>query len=78
MHDGYETNTQTDPRNIRVHLILEQKLQVHAIAIDIYKAIMDLATNGVVIMDAIKCVNGKLDPPKQTREGDIAGYQGRY
>ena len=37
------------------------KLQARAIANDCYKYIMDLTTNGVVITDAIKYVNGKMD-----------------
>lgn len=37
------------------------KLQARAIANDCYKYIMDLTTNGVVITDAIKYVQGKLD-----------------
>ena len=37
------------------------KLQDRAIANDCYKYIMDLTTNGVVITDALKYVQGKLD-----------------
>jgi len=37
------------------------KLQARAIANDCYKYIMDLTTNGVVITDAIKYVNAKMD-----------------
>jgi hypothetical protein len=37
------------------------KLQARAIANDCYKYIMDLTTNGVVITDAIKYVQGKMD-----------------
>ena len=37
------------------------KLQATAIINDSYKYIMDLTTNGVVITDAIKYVNGKMD-----------------
>jgi hypothetical protein len=37
------------------------KLQARAIANDCYKYIMDLTTNGVVITDALKYVQGKLD-----------------
>jgi hypothetical protein len=37
------------------------KLQSRAIANDCYKYIMDLTTNGVVVTDALKYVQGKLD-----------------
>jgi hypothetical protein len=37
------------------------KLQARAIANDCYKYIMDLTTNGVIITDAIKYVQGKMD-----------------
>jgi ribosome recycling factor len=37
------------------------KQQARAIANDCYKYIMDLTTNGVVITDALKYVQGKLD-----------------
>jgi hypothetical protein len=37
------------------------KLQARAIANDCYKYIMDLTTNGVVITDAIKYVQGQMD-----------------
>ena len=37
------------------------KLQARAIANDCYKYIMDLTSNGVVITDALKYVQGKLD-----------------
>jgi predicted transcriptional regulator len=37
------------------------KLQATAIINDSYKYIMDLTANGVVITDAIKYVNGKMD-----------------
>ena len=37
------------------------KLQARAIANDCYKYIMNLTTNGVVITDALKYVQGKLD-----------------
>jgi predicted transcriptional regulator len=37
------------------------KLQARAIANDCYKYIMDLTTNGVVVTDAIKYVQGKMD-----------------
>jgi hypothetical protein len=37
------------------------KLQARAIVNDCYKYIMDLTTNGVVITDAIKYVQGKMD-----------------
>jgi hypothetical protein len=36
-------------------------LQARAIANDCYKHIMDLTTNGVVVTDAIKYVQGKMD-----------------
>jgi hypothetical protein len=36
-------------------------MQARAIANDCYKYIMDLTTNGVVITDALKYVQGKLD-----------------
>jgi IS30 family transposase len=44
--------TAADPRT---------KLQVRAIANDCYKYIMDLITNGVVVTDTIKYVQGKMD-----------------
>jgi hypothetical protein len=37
------------------------KLQATAIINDSYKNVMDLTTNGVVITDAIKYVNGKME-----------------
>ena len=37
------------------------KLQARAIAIDCYEYNMDLATNGIVVTDAIKNVNAKMD-----------------
>jgi hypothetical protein len=37
------------------------KLQAHAIAIDIYKNIMDLATNGVIINDALRIIQSKVN-----------------
>jgi hypothetical protein len=37
------------------------KLQAHAIAIDIYKNIMDLTTNGVIVNDALRIVQSKMD-----------------
>ena len=42
------------------------KLQARAIAHDCYKYIMDLTTNGVVITDAIKYVQGKMDHLNKT------------
>jgi len=44
--------TTTDPKT---------KLQARAIANDCYKFIMDLTTNGVVVTDAIKYIQGKMD-----------------
>jgi hypothetical protein len=37
------------------------KLQAHAIAIDIYKNIMDLTRNGVIVNDALRIVQSKMD-----------------
>jgi predicted transcriptional regulator len=37
------------------------KLQAHAIAIDIYKNIMDLATNGVIVNDALQITQSKVN-----------------
>jgi DNA-binding transcriptional regulator LsrR (DeoR family) len=37
------------------------KLRARAVANDCYKYIMDLTTNGVVVTDAIKYVQGKMD-----------------
>jgi hypothetical protein len=37
------------------------KLQARAIANDCYKCIMDLTTNGIVVTDAIKYVQSKMD-----------------
>jgi IS30 family transposase len=37
------------------------KLQARAIANDCYKYIMDLTTNGIIVTDAIKYVQGKMD-----------------
>jgi hypothetical protein len=37
------------------------KLQAHAIAIDIYKNIMDLATNGVIVNDALRIIQSKIN-----------------
>jgi transposase len=58
--------TATDPKT---------KLQARAIANDCYKYIMDLTTNGVVITDAIKYVQGKMGPAKQNRESICTAYQ---
>jgi predicted transcriptional regulator len=44
------------------------KLQARAIANDCYKYIMDLTTNGVVITDAIKYVQGQMDRLNKTEE----------
>jgi transcriptional regulator len=37
------------------------KLQAHAIAIDIYKNIMDLTTNGVIVNDALRIIQSKVN-----------------
>jgi hypothetical protein len=37
------------------------KLQSRAIANDCYEYIMDLATNGIVVTDATKYLNAKMD-----------------
>jgi hypothetical protein len=37
------------------------KLQARAIANDCYKYIMDLTTNGAIVSDALKYVNGKAE-----------------
>ena len=44
------------------------KLQATAIINDSYKYLMDLATNGVVITDAIKYVQGKMDHLNKTEK----------
>jgi transposase len=44
------------------------KLQARAIANDCYKYIMDLTTNGVVVTDAIKYVQGKIDYLNKTEK----------
>ena len=44
--------TTTDPKT---------KLQARAIANDCYKYIMDLATNGVVVTNALEYIQGKTD-----------------
>src|SRR5829696_5233158 len=44
------------------------KLQARAIANDCYKYIMDLTTNGVVITDDIKYVQGKMDHLNKTEK----------
>ncbi len=44
------------------------KLWARAIANDCYKYIMDLTTNGVVITDAIKFVQGKMDHLNKTEK----------
>jgi hypothetical protein len=44
------------------------KLQARAIANDCYKYIMDLTTDGVVITDAIKYVQGKMDHLNKTEK----------
>jgi len=49
--------TSSDPRT---------KLQARAVANDIYQAIMNLGTNGVVVSDTIKYIQGK----KQEEEGE--------
>jgi predicted DNA-binding protein YlxM (UPF0122 family) len=45
-------NTAADPKT---------KLQAHAIAIDIYKNIMDLTTNGVIVNDALRIIQSKVN-----------------
>ncbi len=37
------------------------KLQAHAIVTDIYKHIMDLTTNGVIINDALRIIQSKVN-----------------
>jgi Holliday junction resolvase RusA-like endonuclease len=37
------------------------KLQAHAIAIDIYKNIMELTTNGVIVNDELRVVQSKME-----------------
>jgi DNA-binding CsgD family transcriptional regulator len=37
------------------------KLQAHAIAIDIYKNIMDLTTNGVIVNDALRIIQSRIN-----------------
>jgi IS30 family transposase len=37
------------------------KLQAHVIAIDIYKNIMDLTTNGVIVNDALRIIQSKVN-----------------
>jgi prefoldin subunit 5 len=44
------------------------KLQATAIINDSYKYIMDLTTNGVVITDAIRYVQGKMDHLNKTEK----------
>jgi hypothetical protein len=51
-HDLERGRSSADPKTI---------LQARAIANDCYKRIMDLTTNGVVVTDAIKYVQGKMD-----------------
>lgn len=51
--------TATDPKT---------KLQARAIANDCYKYIMDLTTNGVVITEAIKYVQGQMDHLNKTEK----------
>jgi predicted transcriptional regulator len=56
------------------------KLQARAIANDCYKYIMDLTTNGVVITDAIKYVQGKMDHLNKTEKAllqDIKRKEGQ-
>jgi hypothetical protein len=51
-HDLEIGRSSADPKTI---------LQARAIANDCYKRIMDLTTNGVVVTDAIRYVQGKMD-----------------
>ena len=37
------------------------KLQAHAIAIDVYKNIMDLTTNGVIVNDALRIIQSRIN-----------------
>ena len=67
-HDLEIGGASADPKTI---------LQARAIANDCYKHIMDLTTNGVVVTDAIRYVQGKNGSLKQSREENTAGYQGR-
>jgi hypothetical protein len=46
-------------------------LQARAIAIDCYKHIMDLTTNGVVVTDAIKYVQGKMDHLNKVEKNNL-------
>jgi hypothetical protein len=51
------------------------KLQARAIANDCYKYIMDITTNGVVITDAIKYVQGKMDHLNKTEKALLQGIK---
>jgi hypothetical protein len=42
------------------------KLQARAIANDCYKHIMDLATNGVIVTNALEYIQGKTDHLKES------------
>jgi hypothetical protein len=44
------------------------KLQARAIASDCYKYIVDLATNGVILTDAIKYVQGQVNHLNKTEK----------
>ena len=44
------------------------KLQARAIANDCYKYIMELTTNGVVVTDAIRYIQGKMDHLNKTEK----------
>jgi hypothetical protein len=44
------------------------KLQARAIANDCYKYIMDLTTNGTIVSDALKYVNGKTEKLDQQQQ----------
>jgi hypothetical protein len=56
------------------------KMQARAFANDCYKYIIDLTTNGVVITDAIKYVQGKMDHLNKTEKAllqDIKRKEGQ-
>jgi hypothetical protein len=50
-------------------------LQTRAISNDYYKHIMDLTTNGVIVTDAIKYVQGKMDHLNKVEKNILPSLQ---
>ena len=65
-HDLEIGRSSADPKTI---------LQARAIANDCYKRIMDLTTNGVVVTDAIRYVQGKMEHLNKVEKNILSSLQ---